>query len=550
MTLSNKLTRRGAVAGGAILAAGALAMSFRGHAASTFKPSMSGPRTLNRGNGAEPDSLDPHKIQGNWEANIVGDMFMGLMTEDASAMPVPGAAESYTVSQDGLVYAFNIRDHNWSDGKAVTAHDFVYAFRRIANPKTAAQYVAILYPIENMQQAAEGKLPPDKVGVRALDDKTLEMRFIFQVPYLPQLLMHQTAMPVPAHVVEKHGDAWIEAQNIVTNGPYVLEQWLSNDHIRLVKNPQFYARDSVAIENVYYFPTQDSSAAIKRFRGGEFDLLTDTMPPQQVDWLKRTMPREVRLSPYMLSQYFQFNLKAKPFDDVRVRTALSLAIDRKIICDKVMRGGETPAYAFVPPTLPGYPSKAHLRFKSMAMPARAAEARRLLTEAGFGPDNPLAFDFNTMNTTESKIVAVAFQEMWRQIGLQARIVPSESQVHYALMRKHDFAVGWSGWIADYRDAKDYLFLMQSSTTDLNYSSYASPRYDALMDKSDLTADPQQRFAILQQAEQTVLDDAAIVPVFFGVTRNLVSPQVKGWVDNSVNFHRSRWLSLDRKAAMV
>ncbi|MBU6299384.1 MAG: peptide ABC transporter substrate-binding protein, partial [Alphaproteobacteria bacterium] len=531
-------------------ATGALALSFGGSSTKTFTPSTAGPDTLNRGNGAEPDTLDPNKIQDNWENNIAGDMFMGLMTEDAASTPIPGAAESYSVSPDGLVYTFKIRDHKWSDGTAVTAHDFVYSLRRMADPRTAAQYVPILYPIRNMQQAAEGKVPPHQIGARAVDDRTLELSFIFEVPYLMQLATHETMMPIPAHVVEKYGDAWIQPGNIVTNGPYVLKEWVSNDHIRLVKNPHFYAADTVAIQNVYYYPTQDQSAAIKRFRGGQFDLLTDSIPPQQIGWMKRIMPRELRLSPFLMTQYVQFNFKQKPFDDLRVRRALSLAIDREIICDKVMRGGETPAYSFVPPYLPGYSKGPHLRFKSMPADERVAKAKWLLQEAGYGRGNPLSFDFNTMNTTEAKIVALAFQEMWREIGCKMRIVPSDSQLQYDLMRKKEFSVAWAGWIADYCDAKDYLFLFQSSTGDMNNGSYSNPRFDALVEKSDYIKDPAARTALLTQAEQILLDDVAITPVFFGVTRNLVSLQVRGWVDNPINYHRSRWLSLDRNAVNV
>ena len=542
-----KLTRRATLAGGVAATAAVFAVSMRGGPGEIFVATTDG-ATLQRGNGAEPDSLDPHKIQGTWENNIVGDMFLGLMTEDAAAKPVLGAAESYAVSADGLVYTFKIRDHHWSDGTPVTAHDFVFAFRRIADPKTASQYVAILYPITNMQQAAEGKLPPRSVGVKALDDRTLEMTFNYQVPYLTQLLTHYATFPVPRHVVEKYGDAWIMPQNAVSNGPYKLVEWVSNDHIHLVKNPHFYAHDDVAIRNVYFYPTQDASAAVKRFRGGEFDVLTDTLAPQQVQWLQTTMPREMHVHLYMLTQYVQFNLLRKPFDDIRVRRALSLAIDREIICRDVMRGGEQPAYSFVPPDMPGYGKSAKLPFQAQA--ERSAKAKWLLSQAGFGTGNPLVFDYNTTNATEAKLVAVALQEMWREVGCEVRIIPSESQVQYDTMRKRDFAVGWVGWVADYRDPKDFLFLLQSSTSDLNYGDYRNPAYDLLIDRSDRISDPLARAAVLQQAEQLMLDDVPIAPVYFGVTRDLVSRQVKGWVNNNVNINRTRYLSLDRSVPIV
>jgi oligopeptide transport system substrate-binding protein len=546
----NSFSRRAALAGGVAVAAGVGVFAFRGRSARGFTLSSADGKTLNRGNGAEPDTLDPHKAQGQWENNIIGDMFVGLMTEDAAANAVPGAAESYTVSDDGLVYRFKIREHVWSDGVPVTAHDFVYSFRRIADPKFAAQYVSILYPVKNMQAVSTGTLPVDQLGVRAIDDRTLEIAFHFQVPYIGQLLTHFTTFAVPRHVVEKHGDQWMRPENIAVNGPYTLKQWIPNDHVRVEKNPRFWDAKNVKIETVNYFPTQDSEAALKRVRGGDFDLLTDSLPPQKIDWLRANMKNELRLWPFILSQYVQFNLKRKPFDDIRVRQALSLAIDREIMCSRVERAGEQPAYAMIPPGMPAYPGKARIGFHDTAMPARLAKAKALLAEAGYGPHNPLSFDYAMTMTSEIKLVSVALQEMWRHVGVTARLMPSETQVHYATLRKHEFDVAWAGWAADYRDPKNYLFLFQSGTEDMNYGTYHNPKFEALVAASDNARDPHVRAGILQQAEQILLDDVAIAPVYFGVTRDLVSPQVKGWVSNNVNVNRTRHLSLDRSIATV
>jgi oligopeptide transport system substrate-binding protein len=538
-----KLTRRGLIgAGTAIVVVGGTSFALRG-GPQTRHAVVDG-KTLNRGNGAEPDSLDPHKAEGNWEYNIIADMFMGLMTEDAASNPMPGAALSYSVSPDGFVYTFKLREHKWSDGVPVTAHDYVFAFRRILDPRTAAQYAAILYPIKNAEEAASGKLPPSQVGVRAIDDHTLEITFQMQVPYIAQLLTHFTTFAVPRHVVEKYGDAWIQPGNAVSNGPYALKEWIPNDYVLLVKNPYFYDRDNVKVERVYFYPTQDYSAALKRFRGGDFDT-TNGIPSQQMDWLRANMPRSLRVAPYILTQYVQFNFTRKPFDDVRVRTALSLAIDREIIAERVMRAGEKPAYALVPPNMAAYPGKPQLPFKPVPMAARLAKAKALLQEAGFDRNNPLAFDYNFQNQTDARLIAVAFQSMWKDIGAQVRLVPSESQVHYNLMRKQEFDAAWAGWIADYRDAKNYLMLWQTSSNDLNFGRYSSPKYDALMARSDAERDPAARADLLQAAEQIVLDDVAFAPVYFGVSRNLVSTAVKGWIDNPVNINRSRFISLDR-----
>jgi oligopeptide transport system substrate-binding protein len=538
------------MAGGIVVAAGAGAFAFKGRSANGFTAPTADGKTLNRGNGAEPDTLDPHKAQGQWEYNIIGDMFLGLMTEDAAGNATYGAAESYAASADGLTYTFKIRNHKWSDGVPVTAHDFVFSFRRIADPKFAAQYVSILYPIKNMEAASSGKVPVDQIGVRAVDDRTLEIQFHFQVPYIGQLLTHFAAYGVPKHAVEKHGDQWLQPQNIVVNGPYTLKEWRPNDHIQLVKNPGFFDAANVAIETVFYYPTPDAEAALKRMRGGEIDLLDDSIPPQKIDWLRQNMAKELRLTPFILSRYVQFNMKRKPFDDVRVRTALSLAIDREILCSRVERAGEQAAYAYVPPGMPGYPMTAKASFKSTPLGQRIAKAKHLLAEAGFGPNNPLSFDFMMILNSETKLISVALQEMWRGIGVNVRLVPSDTQIHYATLRSHQFSVAWSGWVADYRDPKNYLFLFESSTTDMNYGTYSNPKFDALMDQSDNMRDAAQRLKILAQAEQVLLDDVAIAPVFFGVTRDLVSPQVKGWISNNINVNRTRFLSLDRSIAVA
>jgi oligopeptide transport system substrate-binding protein len=532
----------------AVMAFGAAAFALRGSGEGHTALICDG-RTFNRGNGPEPDTLDPHLASTQYENNIVGDMFLGLMTEDARGNAVPGAALGFTSSANGLVYTFSLREHSWSDGTPVTAHDYVFSYRRMLDPKTAAQFAAMLYPIVNAQAVNAGKLPPHELGVRALDDHTLEIRFNIQIPYVAQLFTHYSTFAVPQHVVERHGEHWPAPQNIVTNGAYVLKEWIPNDHILLVKNPHFYDAKNVAIERVYFYPTQDYSAALKRFRAGEIDIQMG-VPSQEIDWLKYNMPHALRVSPYIATQYIVINVGQPPFDDVRVRTALSLAIDREVIAGRIMDAGEQPAYAFVPPHMPGYPGKAQLRFRSLPMQARAARARALLREAGYGPDNPLSFDFNIADISDGRLVSVTMQAMWETVGVDARIVPLDEKNHYNLLARHAFSVAWAGWVADYRDAKDFLFLCQSTSQDLNDGAYSNPRYDVLMTQSDAESDPRKRAALLQEAEQLVLDDAAVIPVYNQVSRNLVSSAVKGWFANDIDINRTRYLSLNRPRATV
>jgi len=545
----SRLSRR------AVIGASSLALAFGG-AAFAFRGSGSGrhatnldPHTLNRGNGPEPDTLDPQFASTVYESNIIGDMFLGLLTEDAHGEPVPGAAFGFTASNDGLIYTFHLREHTWSDGKPVTAHDYVYSYRRILDPKTAAQFAAILYPIVNAEAVNAGRLPVHELGVRAHDERTLEIRFAVEVPYVAQLFSHYATFAVPQHVVEQHGTHWLSPQTIVTNGAYILKEWVPNDHIVLVKNPKFYDARNVEIERINYYPTQDYSAALKRFRAGEFDVQTG-VPSEEIDWLKYNMPGVLRVSPYMATQYIMFNVGAKPFDDVRVREALSLAVDREVVAGRVMHAGEKPAYAFVPPNMPGYPGQAQLGFRTMPMQARATKARALLQQAGFGSDNPLAFDFNVADTSDARLVSVALQAMWGAVGAQANITPLDEKNHYNLLLKRSYSVAWAGWVADYRDPKDFLMLCQSSSRDLNNSGYSNPKFDAAIAQSDLESDPVKRAHLLQDAEQMMLDDVPIAPVYNQVSRNLVSPIVSGWYGNDINLNRTRFLKLSRRRAVA
>lgn len=545
---NSNVTRRTLMSAAAIIAvAGGTAFALRSPGGNRHV--VSDNKTLNRGNGDEPESLDPHKAQLTLEGNIISDMFLGLMTQDIASNPIAGAAVSYSASADGLVYTFNLRDHVWSDGKPVTAHDYVFSFRRIMEPKTAGQYATILYAIKNAEDVNGGRMPPERLGVRAIDDKTLEISFHVQVPYIAQLLTHFSSFAVPQHVVEKHGAAWLDPANVVVNGPYILKEWVANDHILLVKNPRFYDAANVALEKIYYYPTPDYPAALKRYRAGELDT-NSAVPSQEIDWVRKNLPNSLRVTPWQATEYLQFNVIRPPFNDVRVRKAVSMAIDREIIASRVMRAGEAPAYEFVPPGMPNYPDKARCDFASLSMNRRIAQAKALLAEAGYNESNPLTFDYSFPNETDRKLVAIALQSMWKDIGAQVRLAGADAVVHYNNMRKQDFFVGASGWSSDYRDPKDWLMLWQTVSRDMNYGRYSNPKYDTLIDQSDQERDPVRRGLLLQQAEQISLDDVAYAPVFHNTQRMLISPEVKGWVNNNLGLNRSRYLSLDRKQPSV
>lgn len=502
--------------------------------------------TLHRGNQNEPDTLDPSKATGSWESNILGDLFLGLTTEDAHADPIPGAAAAWSVSEDGLVWTFKMREGAvWSDGVPVTADDFVFAFRRQMDPATASQYASILYDIKGGEEVNAGKAPLEALGVRAIDAATLEITLTHPAPYLPQLLMHQSAYPVPKHVVEKYGDDWVKPETYVSNGPFKLVSWRPNDSVVTIKNETFYDAANVKLDGVVFYPTDDGEAGLKRFRTNELDLNIG-FPSQQIEMLKRTMGEALKVSTIINVRYIVMNTLKKPFDDPRVRKAIALAINREVITSQILKAGEEPAYSIVPPGTAGYPDGPRLSFADMPMTARLAEAKRLLEEAGYGPANPLSFRYNYISDNDSRRMAAALQGMWAAIGLKVELVISEKKVHYNTVRAQDYEVAEANWFGDFNDAKNFLFLAQPSAGDMNMSRYANPAYEELIRKSDRERDAAARAAIMREAEALMLEDNPLTPVFYGVSRNLVHVWVKGWEENLLNTHRSRWMSIEGK----
>ncbi|HUJ02878.1 MAG TPA: peptide ABC transporter substrate-binding protein [Rhizomicrobium sp.] len=501
--------------------------------------------TLNRGNAAEVKSLDPDYIDGTWEANVVGDILTGLVTEDAAGQPIPGAATSWEVSADGKTWTFHLRKGAvWSDGAPVTAEDFVYSYRRLLNPKMAAPYAYNLWVIKNAEEVNSGKLPPEALGARAADDKTLVLTLEHPAPYLPQLLMHQTAYPVPRHIVMKLGDAWAQVKNFVGNGAYLPKEWIPNDHLTLVKNPKFYDAAHVRIQVVNYYPTQDSEAALRRLRAGELDLQS-SIPAAEIVWLRKNMAQDLRMVDYLATNYLIVNCKRPPFDDKRVREAISLAYNREAVVDKIMRLGEKPAYSFVPPHMANYPGTARLDFEALSYPDRIARAQSLMRAAGYGPNHPLHTTYSTAADPNDTLVAPALQSMLKQIYIDADIVQVDTAVHYKNLQQHQFNIAGASWIADFDDATNFLDLLRTGSGN-NYGQWSNPKYDALMDEAEQQPDAQKRGQILNQAEQLALDDYAIVPINFRKTRNIVQPYVKGWISNQRDFNRTRWLWIEGK----
>jgi oligopeptide transport system substrate-binding protein len=472
-------------------------------------------------------------------------MIMGLTTEAADGSVIPGAAESWQVSDDGTVYTFKLRDHRWSDGTPVTADDFAFALRRILDPAEAAEYASLLYAIKNARALNEGAMTGmEQLGVEAQDPTTLEVTLENATPYFVELLTHYTAFPVPKHKIEELGEDWVRAGNIIGNGPYVATEWVPNSHVTLVKNDQFYDADNVSIDSVTYYPAEDRNAATKRFRAGEIDVQYD-FASEQIDWLQENLPEETRISPWLGIYYYTFNTRKPPFDNQAVRQALAMAIDRAAITDKVLRTGELPGYSFVPPGTGTYGEPSYVAWKDVPYQERVAQAKELMAAAGYGPDSPLRTQLRYNTSENHKKIAVAIAAMWKQLGVETELFNTEVKVHYNDLQEGNFEVARAGWIADYNDPQNFLYLMETSSGVQNYAGYSSAEFDRLMDEADRTTDGAQRNALMHQAEAIAMEDMPNIPIYYYVSKDLVSNAVKGWVDNTKDIHRTRWLSLER-----
>ncbi len=499
--------------------------------------------TLRRGISAKVDTLDPHRSSAAWENIIIGDMFLGLTQHTADGQVIPAMAESWTTSEDGLVWTFNLRDTTWSDGTPLTAEDFVFALRRIQDPAIASQYSSLLYIIKNAQALNEARIAPEELGVRAIDDRTLEITLEQPAPYLLGLLTHYTTYPVPRHIVEQYGEAWVQPDNIEVNGPYKLVYWVTGDQLVVEKNPAFYEADTLCFERVSYFELEDLAAVERRIEAGELDINNAFDGGRKAE-LDRRLPGWARTTPGLLTTYWSFNSSEAPFDDIRVRKALAMALDREYLVENVLTPGFVPAYSFVPPGINNYETdRPEVSWKSLSRPERLAEARSLLEDAGYGPDNPFRFEYKHRSTDDNPKAAPVAQANWNEIApwVDAQILRQDTKVLYADLRQSNFQVSDGAWLADYNDPLNFLYLLDSETGQQNYGNYANPEYDRLLEAASRERDLTVRAELFAQAEKIMLEDHPITPMWFQVTKNLVDPGLDGWAETAEDNHRSRWL---------
>lgn len=504
---------------------------------------------LTRGNHQDPASLDPHRISTVYEQNIILDLFEGLTSPDASGRPTPAAAESWSVSDDGLTWTFLLRpNQKWSDGVPLTADDVVYSFQRLLNPVTASQYPYLFHAIENAEAITRGSKLVTDLGVRASSTHEVKITLNSPAPFLPELLSNGFAVLVPKHVIEAQDDAWTAPGTMVSNGAYTLKDWRPQDRVKLIANPLHRDLAELFFEHVTYLPTEDQSAAVAQFRAGALDSSLE-FPTARTPWLLENLPGETRIADYLITFYLTFNTEHPVLADVRIRQALSLAIDRELLADRVLRSGERPAYSFVPPAVVGYePPRSDAT--SWTMVKRRAKASELLAAAGYGPDSPLRLTYSLSSAEDRRRVAAAITAMWRPLGVEVELNNTEGKVLFSRLRSGDFEIGYAGWAADVNDAANFLAVLQSTSTTSNYARYRNPQYDLLLKDATQAIDYGTRAQLLAQAEALLLTDTPIAPLFHGVSKNLVSQQIIGWIDNPRDVHLSRYLKRDPNVSKV
>lgn len=498
--------------------------------------------TLNRGISAKVDTLDPHQSSAQWENIIIGDMIIGLTTHAEDGLPINGMAESWTTSDDGLVWTFTLGDHVWSDGVPVTAYDFEFAFRRIQDPELASQYSSLLYLIKGAKEINLGEAEPETLGVRAIDAKTLEIELVGPAPYLPGLLTHYTTYPVPKHVVEEHGETWIDPDNIVTNGPYKLVYWQPGQPLVSEHNPTGFGADDVCFKRIVYHEIETPSTYEAMLEAGTMDI-NNAFDLNRRAEIEKRFPGWTKTTPALITTYWSFNQTTEPFDDVRVRKAIAMTIDREFITEKVLPG-YVPAYALVPPGMDNYDvPRPKASWADWPMEQRLEEARSLLTEAGYGPDNPLQFDFIYRSTGGNDKPPPVALENWKEIAdwVNPTVEKQDTKALYARLRTRDFIMSDAAWAADYDDPQNFLYLLDSATGQQNYGFYNNPEYDRLLAEASKELDLKKRAELLAEAETIMLEEVPVAPMWFQVTQNMVNPEITGYTDNAVDQHRSRFM---------
>lgn len=494
---------------------------------------------LVRNNGSEPSSLDPHKVESDVENNIISDLFEGLVSVSPTGEIEPRLAEKWE-NKDNTVWTFHLRPGvTWSDGTAITAQDIVWSWQRLVSPLTASPYAS--YPgnmhIVNGAEIAQGKKAPETLGVKALDDATFEVTLTQPNAAFLAMLAHPSLVPLDKVLISRYGDKWTKPEHMVTSGPYKLSQWVVNERIVAERNPRYWDNAHTVINKVTYLPISSETADVNRYKAGEIDIVY-TVPINQFAQLKKTMGDQLDVSPQLATYYYEFNITRPPFNDPRVRRALNMALDKDIIAEKVLGQGQRPAWLISQPDIGGV--KLHNpEYASWPRDKRIAEAKKLLSEAGYNETHPLVFNL-LYNTSEShQRIAIAASSMWKKnLGVEAKLQNQEWKTMLDAMHTHNFDAVRYAWIADYDDAATFLNNFRTGDSE-NTSQYSNPAYDEALRNAAKASDTTARGKFYQQAEDLLGQDVPVIPVYHYVRTHLVKPWVGGFTPDKLGYYYTK-----------
>ncbi len=479
------------------------------------------PDTLVRLADDEVKGLDPQKVSDLASLRVALDQFEGLMRMSSGGVAEPGLADAPHISADGLIWRFQLKsDVRFSDGTPITAQVFADVFARLRTKETASPTASLFDAIDSVQASSA---------------HNVVVRLKSPYPALGELLAHPALAALPLHKMD-----WANARPMVTSGAYRLTLWALNDRIELSANPMWHDGAPKQAKLIWR-PMSDQLSAMRLFQAGGAHVTGD-FPSARLARLNAEMPESVHVSPYRGTYYFAFNTRRPPFDDVRVRRALGMSIEREWIAGPLMAVGTLPAWGIVPPGIGGLPDY-RPDWARWPRARRLAAARALLKLAGYGADHPLSFEIRFNSDVDHRRVSVALAAMWRPLGVEAKLFNSESSLHFASLRRADFALARSGWIGDVSAPENFLSVHKSDAGPINYSGYANPNYDEKLVLAGNIADPVKRALAMRAAEAIAMRDMPVLPIYFYVARALVSPRVGGWVDNPANVHPSRTLSV-------
>ncbi|HBM3182225.1 TPA: oligopeptide ABC transporter substrate-binding protein OppA [Klebsiella oxytoca] len=494
---------------------------------------------LVRNNGSEPSSLDPHKVESDVENNIISDLFEGLVSVSTAGDIQPRLAEKWE-NKDNTVWTFHLRPGaTWSDGTAITAQDIVWSWQRLVSPLTASPYAS--YPgnmhIVNGAEIARGQKAPETLGVRAVDDATFEVTLTQPNAAFLAMLAHPSLVPLDKVLISRYGDKWTKPEHMVTSGPYKLSQWVVNERIVAERNPRYWDNAHIVINKVTYLPISSEAADINRYKAGEIDIVY-TVPINQFAQLKKTLGEQLNVSPQLATYYYQFNTTRPPFNDPRVRRALNMALDKEIIAEKVLGQGQRPAWLVSQPDIGGV--KLHnSEYASWPRDKRIAEAKKLLSEAGYNETHPLVFNL-LYNTSEShQRIAIAASSMWKKnLGVEAKLQNQEWKTMLDTMHTHNFDAVRYAWIADYDDAATFLNTFRTGDSE-NTTQYSNPAYDEALRNAAKASDTAARGQFYQQAEDLLGQDVPAIPVYHYVRTHLVKPWVGGFTPDKLGYYYTK-----------